>query len=86
MATEWADALVEVIEKAALLRQQIERAGDQEVYAARLNRLAAKVDALGAQIAVSDPALADAVKGAWQRPIRTLAFRNAQHRRERSDE
>lgn len=86
MAVEWADALVEVVEKAALLRQQIERAGDKEVYAARVNRLAAKMDALRAQIAESDPALAEAIQGAWQRPIRTLAFRNAQHRRERSEE
>jgi len=86
MTVEWADALVEVIEKAALLRQQIDRAGDQTVYAARVNRLAAKVDALRARIGETDPALADAIAGAWQRPIRTLAFRNAQHQRERDDE
>ncbi len=86
MATEWGDALVEVIEKAALLRQQIDRAGDNEVYAARINRLAAKIDLLRARIAETDPALAEAIQGAWQRPIRTLAFRNAQHRRERSED
>ncbi len=85
MTTEWSDALLEVIEKAALLRQEIDRHGDREAYAARVNRLDAKIDLLRSRLAESDPALADAIRMAWQRPIRTLAFRNAQHRKERAE-
>ncbi len=85
MPTEWSDALIEVIEKAALVRQEIDRHGDRDAYAARVNRLDAKIELLRSRIAVTDPALADAIKMAWQRPIRTLAFRNAQHRKERSE-
>lgn len=82
MPIEWGDALVEVIEKAALLRQEIERHAQQDMYAARVNRLASKIDVLRAQLAESDAPLAAAIQMAWERPTRSLAFRNAKHRRE----
>ena len=83
MSIDWSDALVEVIEKAALVRQEIDRRGDREAYAARLNRLDAKIGQLRGRIADTDSGLADAIKMAWERPVRTLAFRNAEHRREK---
>jgi hypothetical protein len=84
MPIDWSGPLVEVIEKAALLRQEIDRRGDQEAYAARVNRLGAKIDLLCATLAETEPALASEIKMAWQRPVRTLAFRNAQRRRDKS--
>lgn len=83
MSFDLTDAIVEVIEKAALLRVEIERRGDQEAYAARLSRVAAKIEALAARAGEDDPKVAEAIRMAWQRPIRTLAFRNAEHRKNR---
>ena len=78
----WTDALVEFVEKAALLRETIKKRGDDEQYAARLNRMSQKLDALVEALADTEPATADAVRSAWSRPVRSLAFRNAAHRAE----
>jgi hypothetical protein len=76
----WTEALVEFVEKSALLRESIKRRGDEEHYAARVDRMTVKIEALAASLETSDPATAAAIRAAWGRPVRTLAFRNAAHR------
>ena len=79
----WTDALVEFIEKTALLREAIKRRGEGEHYAARVERMSRKLEALAASVEESDPAAATAIRSAWNRPVRSLAFRNAAHQDER---
>ena len=79
----WTDALVEFVEKTALLRETIKRRGDDEHYAARTERMSVKLDALAAALESADPATAAAIRAAWNRPVRSLAFRNAEHQKER---
>ena len=78
----WTDALVEFVEKSALLRESIKRRGDEEHYAARVERMSKKLDALASALEETDAAAANAIRAAWNRPVRTLAFRNAAHRSE----
>jgi hypothetical protein len=78
----WTDALVEFVEKSALLRESIKRRGDEEHYAARVERMSKKLDALATALEETDAAAAAAIRAAWNRPVRTLAFRNAAHRSE----
>jgi hypothetical protein len=82
----WTDALVEFIEKSALLRETIKRRGDDEHYAARVERMSQKLEALASSLEENEPATASAIRAAWNRPVRTLAFRNAAHRNERADD
>ena len=79
----WTDALVEFVEKSALLRETIKRRGDDEHYAARVERMSQKLEALVASLAETDPAAAEKIRSAWNRPVRSLAFRNAAHRTDR---
>ena len=79
----WTDALVEFVEKSALLRESIKRRGDEEHYAARVDRMSQKLEALAAAVAETDQAAADKLRSAWNRPVRSLAFRNAAHRADR---
>jgi hypothetical protein len=76
----WTDALVEFVEKTALLRETIKRRGDDANYAARIDRISQKLEALAAAIEETDPAAAATIRSAWTRPVRSLAFRNAAHR------
>lgn len=82
----WTDALVEFVEKSALLRESIKRRGDDDHYAARVDRMSVKLEALAVSLEMSDPAAAAAVRAAWGRPVRSLAFRNAAHRTDRDDQ
>lgn len=79
----WLDALVEFVEKSALLRESIKRRGDDEHYAARVDRMSVKLEALAASLDESDPDAAAKIRAAWGRPVRSLAFRNAEHQKER---
>ena len=79
----WTDALVEFVEKTALLRETIKRRGDDEHYVARTERMSVKLEALAAELEASEPATAAAIRAAWNRPVRSLAFRNAGHQKER---
>ncbi|MGE0449466.1 MAG: hypothetical protein AB7Q29_07775 [Vicinamibacterales bacterium] len=81
----WTDALVEFVEKTALLRESIKRRGDDEHYAARVARMSQKVEQLADELAASEPEVAKAVRAAWSRPVRSLAFRNAAHRTDRDE-
>ncbi len=78
----WTDALVEFVEKSALLRESITRRGDDEHYAARVERMSQKLDALAHALQESEPKAAAAIRTAWSRPVRSLAFRNAAHQKD----
>jgi hypothetical protein len=77
-----AELLVEFVEKAALLRRDLQHKGELEKYAARVTRMEQKLNALAAEIEGSDPELAKALRTAWARPAMSLAFRNAAHRKD----
>lgn len=81
----WTDALVEFVEKSALLRETIKRNGDDERYAARIDRMSTKLEALAARLDETEPDTAKALRAAWGRPVRSLAFRNAAHQKNDAD-
>jgi hypothetical protein len=81
MDPELAKLLTEVVEKAGLLRRDMQQHGDLEKYEARFARIDQKLSALADHLAQADPALAKALKTAWQLPARSLAFRNAEHKK-----
>ena len=83
--TPWTPALLEFVEKTALLRETIKRRGDEEHYAARMERMTQKLETLAEAIQATDPATAAALRSAWSRPVRSLAFRNAAHQKDRED-
>ena len=85
MDQELATRLTELIEKVGLLRRDMQHRGDLDTYEGRLARIDQKLSALAEHLATTDPALAKALRTAWQMPARSLAFRNAEHRKE-SDE
>ena len=73
--------LTELIEKVGLLRRDMKQKGDADKYEARLARIEQKFSAFAEKISQSDPALAKALRTAWQMPARSLAFRNADHQK-----
>jgi hypothetical protein len=85
MDSALAAAIVELVEKVALLRRDLQQKGDLEKYAARVTRIEAKLTALASAIESSDAALAKQLRGAWERPAMSLAFRNADHQKRLED-
>ena len=85
MDPELVTRLTELVEKVGLLRRDIQHRSDLEKYEGRLARIDQKFSALAEFISRSDPEVATALRTAWQLPARSLAFRNAEHRR-KSDE
>jgi len=81
MDPELARLLTEFVEKVGLLRRDLQQHRDLEQYEARVARIDQKLSALAKVIAQSDPALSKALQTAWQLPARTLAFRNAEHKK-----
>ena len=81
MDPELARLLTELVEKTGLLRRDLQHQGDLERYEARVARIDQKLSALAEAIAKSDPDLAKALQTAWQLPARSLAFRNAEHKK-----
>ena len=79
MERELAVLLTELMEKVGLLRRNMKQKGDLEKYEARLARIDQKFSALAEKIAENDPELAKTLRTAWQMPARSLAFRNAEH-------
>jgi hypothetical protein len=73
--------LVELIEKMALLRRDMQHKGQLEEYAARFARMEQKLTALAERLEGSNPELAKSLRNAWARPAMSLAFRNAEHRK-----
>jgi hypothetical protein len=74
--------LTDLVEKVGLLRRDMQHKGDLEKYEARMARIEQKFSALVERISLSNPALAKALRTAWQLPARSLAFRNAAHQKE----
>jgi hypothetical protein len=81
MDPELAKVLTELIEKAGLLRRDLQQHGDLEKYEGRVARIDQKLTTLAELIAKSDPVLAKTLQTAWQLPARSLAFRNAAHKK-----
>lgn len=81
MDKDVAQLLVELIEKAGLLRRDMQQKKDLEKYEARVQRIEQKLNALAERLSQDDPDLAKALRTAWQLPARSLAFRNAEHRK-----
>ena len=81
MDPELAMRLTELIEKVGLLRRDMQHRADLDKYEGRLARIDQKFSALAEFISRSDPELATSLRTAWQLPARSLAFRNAEHRR-----
>ena len=81
MDPELATRLTELIEKVGLLRRDMQHRGDLEKYEARVARIDQKFSALVERISESDPDLAKSLRTAWTLPARSLAFRNAEHRK-----
>lgn len=77
--------LTEFVEKVGLLRRDMQHRKDLEKYEARIARIEQKFSALAERISRDDPALAQALRTAWQLPARSLAFRNADHQKELKD-
>ena len=81
MDPELATRLTELVEKVGLLRRDMQHRGDLEKYEGRVARIDQKFSALVELISQSDPDLAKSLRTAWQLPARSLAFRNAEHRK-----
>jgi hypothetical protein len=81
MDPELATLLTELVEKVGLLRRDMQHRGDLEKYEARVVRIDQKFSALAELLSQSDPDLAKSLRTAWQLPARSLAFRNAEHRK-----
>ena len=73
--------LTELIEKVGLLRRDLKHKGDLEKYEARFARIEQKFLSLLEQISQTDQDLAKQLREAWQLPGRSLAFRNAAHKK-----
>ena len=73
--------LTELVEKIGLLRRDLRQKGDLEKYEARFARIEQKFSALAEKIAETDPEHAKALRTAFRMPGHSLAFRNADHRK-----
>jgi len=81
MDPELVTRLTELVEKVGLLRRDMQHRSDLEKYEGRLARIDQKFTALAEFISRSDPDVAATLRTAWQLPARSLAFRNAEHRK-----
>jgi hypothetical protein len=82
MDQDVAALLTELIEKVGLLRRDMQQKKDLEKYEARFARIEQKFSSLAEKLSQTDPALAKALRTAWQMPARSLAFRNAEHQKD----
>lgn len=81
MDPKLAGRLTELVEKIGPLQRGMQHKGDLEKHEVRLARIEQKLVALAEALADSDSALAKSLRAAWQLPTRSLAFRNAEHRK-----
>jgi hypothetical protein len=82
MDPDLAALLVELVEKIGLLRRDMQHRGDLDKYEGRIARIEQKFSSLAERISTTDPELAKSLRTAWQLPARSLAFRNAEHKKE----
>ena len=85
MDPQLAKLLTEFVEKAGLLRQDLKRKGDLDKYEARVGRIDQLLSKLAEHLSATEPELAKALRTAWQLPGRSLAFRNADHQKDKQD-
>jgi hypothetical protein len=85
MDPELARLLTEFVEKVGLLRRDMQHRKELEKYEARFARIESKFSSLAEAISRDEPELAKALRTAWQLPARSLAFRNAEHQRNRDE-
>jgi predicted nucleic acid-binding Zn-ribbon protein len=78
---ELAALLVDLVEKVGLLRRDLQQRQDLEKYEGRVARIEQKVSALSERLSADDPELSKALRTAWELPARSLAFRNAAHKK-----
>jgi len=78
---ELATLIIDFVEKVGLLRRELQQKQDLEKYEGRVARIEQKLSALAEKVSTDDPALAKALRTAWQLPARSLAFRNAEHQK-----
>ena len=78
---ELAALIIDFVEKVGLLRRDLQHKQDLEKYEGRVARIEQKLSALAERVSADDPALAKALRTAWQLPARSLAFRNAEHQK-----
>ena len=78
---ELAALIIDFVEKVGLLRRDLQHRHDLEKYEGRVARIEQKLSALAEKVSADDPALAKALRTAWQLPARSLAFRNAEHQK-----
>jgi hypothetical protein len=78
--------LIELVEKVGLLRRDMQQKKELDKYEARFARIEQKVSALAERLSEDDPDLSKALRTAWQLPARSLAFRNAEHRKQLQDD
>jgi hypothetical protein len=83
MDSEIGKLLTELIEKVGLLRRDMQHRKELEPYEARFARIEQKFNALAERISRDDPETAKALRTAWQLPARSLAFRNAEHQKDK---
>lgn len=81
MDPELATRLTELVEKVGLLRRDMQHRSDLDKYEGRIARIDQKFSALAELISHTDPEVAVALRTAWTLPARSLAFRNAEHRK-----
>ena len=79
---EIATLLTELVEKVGLLRRDMQHRGELERYEGRMARIEQKFSALAELVSRTNPDLAKALRTAWQQPARSLAFRNAEHKKQ----
>jgi hypothetical protein len=83
-ATDLADLsnlLIEFVEKVGLLRRDMQQRKELDQYEGPIARVEQKLSALIDQISQEDAELAKKLRSVWQLPARSLAFRNADHRK-----
>ena len=81
--SDLAKQLIEFVEKVGLLRRDMQLRKELDKYEARFARIDQKFSALAEQISRDNPDLAKQLRAAWQMPARSLAFRNADHQKNR---
>jgi hypothetical protein len=84
MDEDLAKQLIEFVEKVGLLRRDMQQRKELDKYEARFARIDQKFSSLAERIAQDNPDLAKQLRTAWQMPARTLAFRNADHQKDKS--
>jgi len=77
--------LVDFVEKVGLLKSDMKRKKEIDRYEARFARIEQKFSALAELISRDDPALAKALRKAFETPTMSLAFRNAEHQKKQGE-